>query len=491
MFRCVALVACFLTWSAQAAPSILVPPTAPGAASVPYVKTKAPVIVLRHVRIIDGTGAAAQENRTVILKDGRIAAVGDASLAAPDGAEIHDLDGHTVLPGLVGMHDHMFYIASPNADSHGHSEPPLLVPQMTFSAPRLYLAAGVTTLRTTGSVDIYADLNLKTLIDAGELPGPHLDVTGPYLEGAGSSFIQMRQLKNAEDARRMVEFWAAEGVTSFKAYTNITRDQLRAVIDAAHKRGLKVTGHLCSVTYPEAAALGIDNLEHGFFVNTQNDPGKALDTCPPSVGLPTLLGMDPAGPEAAALIKLLVDRKVAITSTLPMIEQFVLGHAPLDPRAMAVLTPQAREAYLYSRNQLNGAPSEFLAKITKAFQATMALERRFALAGGLLLAGPDPTGNGGVIPGFGDHRAIELLVEAGFSPVEAIRVGTLNGATYLGLADSIGSVAPGKHADLLVVKGDPSKTIADIRKVAVVFKDGVAYDPDKLLDSVRGRYGQY
>ena len=491
MFRCVALAACLLTSAAQAAPSILAPPTAPGAATLPYVKTKAPVIVLRHVRIIDGTGAAAQEDRTVILKDGRIAAVGDASLAAPDGAEIHDLDGHTVLPGLVGMHDHMFYIASPNADAHGHSEPPLLVPQMTFSAPRLYLAAGVTTLRTTGSVETYADLNLKSLIDAGELPGPHLDVTGPYLDGPGSSFIQMRRLKDAEDARRMVEFWADEGVTSFKAYTNITRDQLKAAIDAAHKRGLKVTGHLCSVTYPEAAALGIDNLEHGFFVNTQNDPGKALDTCPPSVGLPTLLGMDPAGPEAAALIKLLVDRKVAITSTLPMIEQFVLGHAPLDPRAMAVLTPQAREAYLYSRNQLNGAPREFLAKITKAFQATMALERRFALAGGLLLAGPDPTGNGGVIPGFGDHRAIELLVEAGFSPVEAIRVGTLNGATYLGLADSIGSVAPGKHADLLVVKGDPSKTIADIRKVAVVFKDGVAYDPDKLLDSVRGRYGQY
>jgi imidazolonepropionase-like amidohydrolase len=107
------------------------------------------------------------------------------------------------------------------------------------------------------------------------------------------------------------------------------------------------------------------------------------------------------------------------------------------------------------------------------------------------MPGPDPTGNGGVIPGLGDHRAIELLVEAGFSPVEGIRVATLNGATYLGLADSIGSVAPGKHADLLVMNGDPSKTIADIRNVAIVFKDGVAYDPDRLLDSVRGRYGEY
>lgn len=491
MCRGLAVAACVLALSTQAAPSILARPTAPGPATLPYVKTRAPVIVLRHVRIIDGMGTAAQEDRTIVLDDGKIAAVGDDSLAVPDDAEIRDLKGHTVLPGLVGMHDHMFYIGAPNADAHGHSEPPLVVPQMTFSAPRLYLAAGVTTLRTTGSVETYADLNLKAMIDAGELPGPHLDVTGPYLEGPGSSFIQMRRLKDADDARRMVEFWADEGVTSFKAYTNITRAQLKAAIEAAHRRGLKVTGHLCSITYPEAAALGIDNIEHGFFTNTQNDPDKGADTCPQSAGLPTLLSMDPAGPEAAALIKLLVARKVAITSTLPVFEQYVSGHAPLDPRAMSVLTPQAREAYLYSRNQVSGAPAEFLGTMTKALQATMAMERRFALAGGLLLTGPDPTGNGGVIPGFGDHRAIELLVEAGFSPVEAIKVGTLNGAIYLGLADHIGSVTQGKHADLLVVKGDPSKVIADIRNVAIVFKDGVAYDVGKLLDSVRSRYGQY
>ena len=491
MYLALIVALCLLVPSVLAAASILAPPAAPGAATLPYVKTKASVIVLQHVRVIDGAGTVAKEDRTIILRGGNIAAVGDATLAAPDGAEVHDLSGHTVLPGLVGMHDHMFYIASPNSDAHGHSEPPLLVPQMTFSAPRLYLAAGVTTLRTAGSVETYADLNLKAMIDAGELPGPHLDVTGPYLEGPGSSFVQMRRLTDAEDARRFVEFWADEGVTSFKAYTNITRAQLKAAINAAHKRGLKVTGHLCSVTYPEAASLGIDNLEHGFFFNTQNDPGKAPDMCPPSSGLPTLLGMDPEGPEATALIKLLVDRKVAITSTLPVLEQFVPGHAPLDPRAMTVLTPQAREALLYSRDRLNGAPREFVDKIAQAFKMTMALERRFALAGGLLLMGPDPTGNGGVIPGFGDHRAIELLVEAGFSPIEAIKVGTLNGATYLGLADRIGSIAPGKRADLLVVKGDPSTAIADIRKVAIVFKDGVAYDADKLLDSVRGRYGQY
>jgi len=301
----------------------------------------------------------------------------------------------------------------------------------------------------------------------------------------------MHPLKDADDARRMVTYWADMGATSFKAYMNITRAELGAAIQEAHKRGLKLTGHLCSVTYPEAAELGIDDLEHGFFVNTQFDPGKKPDKCSESTGNATLLKMTPDSPEADALIKLLVSRHVAVTSTLPVFEQRVPMHSPLNPKAMAVLTPEAREAYLYSRNLVNQAPRERYADTVRIFQNDLGLERRFAAAGGLLLAGPDPTGNGGVIPGFGDQREVELLVEAGFSPVEAIKIATLNGATYLGLADRIGSIAPGKAADLVVVKGDPSKKITDIENVETVFKDGVGYDAAKLLESVKGRYGQY
>jgi imidazolonepropionase-like amidohydrolase len=477
--------------TACAAPMVLAPPASPGAAVQPYVQIPAGPVILRHVRLIDGTGSPAQTDRTVVIDQGRIAAVGGPELRGPKGAKMLDLPGHTVLPGLVGLHDHMYYIARPNLDAAGHSEAPLVVPQMTFTSPRLYLAAGVTTLRTTGSVEPYADINVKRLIDAGELVGPHMDVTGPYLEGQGSPFIQMHQLKDAEDARRTVAFWADQGATSFKAYMNITRDELKAAIDEAHRRGLKLTGHLCSVTYPEAAGLGIDNLEHGFFVNTQLDPGKTPDACPASSGTPTLLKMSPDSPEADALIRLLVDHHVAVTSTLPVFEQSVPGHSPLNPRAMAVLTAEAREAYLYARNARNTPARERYADTARAYQNDLGLERKFVAAGGLLLAGPDPTGNGGVIPGFGDQREVELLVEAGFAPEQAIRIATLNGATYLGLADRIGSIAPGKDADLVVVKGDPSTTIADIENVAIVFKDGVGYDPARLLESVRGRYGQY
>src|SRR6185503_543819 len=299
-------VALTLATGVHAAPQILAPPAPPGPGVLPYVRTHASVTVLRHVAVIDGTGAPAQADRTVVLQGARIAAVGGPDLAIPQGAEVLDLSGHTVLPGLVGLHDHMYYIARPNMDAAGHSEAPLMVPQMTFSSPRLYLAAGVTTMRTTGSVEPYVDLNVKTEIDSGRMAGPHMDVTGPYLEGQNSPFIQMHQLKDAEDARRTVAYWADQGATSFKAYMNITRAELGAAIQEAHRRGLKITGHLCAVTYPEAAALGIDDLEHGFFVNTQLDPGKMPDVCSEDEGTATLVAMDPEGTVAADLIKTLV-----------------------------------------------------------------------------------------------------------------------------------------------------------------------------------------
>ncbi len=475
----------------RAAP-ILAPPAAElGTTVKAYVRTPAGRIALRHARLIDGTGAPAQDDRTILINGATIEAVLPGSAAIPKGVKVIDLTGETVLPGLVGMHDHMYYIGRPDLDALGNSEPPIVVPQMAFTAPRLYLAAGVTTLRTTGSVEPYTDLNLKRQIDAGQLPGPHMDVTGPYLEGMDSPFIQMHQLTDPEDARRTVDFWADQGVTSFKAYMHITRAELGAAIDEAHKRGLKITGHLCAVSYPEAAALGIDNLEHGFFVNTQNDPGKQPDRCPSTVGTPTLAAMTPGSPQANALIALLIAHHVAVTSTLPVFEQSVPGHAPLWPQAMAALTSEAREAYLYMRDRRSNAMRATSDNFTIAFQNDLGLERQFAAAGGLLLAGPDPTGNGGVIPGFGDQREIELLVEAGFTPEQAIRIATLNGAIYLGLQDRIGTIAAGKNADLMVVKGDPARKITDIENADIVFKDGVGYDSTLLLASVRGRYGEY
>jgi imidazolonepropionase-like amidohydrolase len=491
-FRLLAAIAAIAIPSAASAAPVLAPPAALGPDVQQYVRVPAGQVAITHLRIIDGTGAAPIENQTLLLDGAKISGVQPDSAPIPPGYRVIDGSGETALPGIVGMHDHLFYLQRPNIDPSGHFDSPIIVPQMTFSAPRLYLANGVTTMRTTGSVEPYTDLSLKREIDAGKLVGPHMDVTGPYLEGPGAFFIQNHQITSPEDARKTVAYWAEQGVNSFKAYMNITRAELKAAIDEAHRHHLKITGHLCSVTYPEAAELGIDNLEHGFFVNTQLDPGKQPDKCSDGTGGPTLLAMKPGSPEANALISLLVRRHVALTSTLPVFEQSVPLHAPLQARQMEVLTAQAKESYLYLRNlTASRAGTPRGQQSIDAYKNDLGLERQFVAAGGLLIAGPDPTGNGGVIPGFGDQREIELLVEAGFTPLEAIRIGTLNGATYLGLADRIGSIAPGKNADLVIVRGNPAANINDVEKVDIVFKDGVGYDSAKLLLSVKGRFGEY
>jgi imidazolonepropionase-like amidohydrolase len=461
-----------------------------------YVTVSTPKVVLEHVQIIDGTGAAPSPDRNILIEGGKITGISAGADQSPsDGTTILNLRGYSVMPGIVGMHNHLFYFARPDIGPDGSYERPALFLEMSFSAPRLYLANGVTTLRTTGSVEPYTDLKLRLAIERGTLPGPHLDVTGPYLDGPGGN-LQMPELTGPEDARQTVNYWADRGVTSFKAYAHITRDELRAAVKAAHRRGLKITGHLCSVTYEEAAEIGIDNIEHGFFANTALDPGKKPDTCSDSGGDYTLEHTIPGSAEADRLIAMLIKHHVAITSTLPGTAATLPGTDPspddrptLRPGVLQSMAPSARDAYLYGRNR--PANKETQANTRLLLRRDMDLERAFVAAGGLLLAGPDPVGVNGLIPGFGDQREIELLVEAGFAPLQAIQIATLNGAIFLGRQDRIGSIAVGKNADLVVMKGDPATRIADIENVEIVFKDGAGYDTNKLLESVKGRYGEY
>lgn len=331
--------------AASGAP-VLAPPSAVGPDVQPFVHLPAGRSAFQHLRIIDGTGAPPIEDATLLIDGARIGAILRPGSPIPAGYQIIDGTGETALPGLVRMHNHLYYLERPNFDAEGHFEQPIIIPQMTFSAPRLYLANGVTTMRTTGSVEPYTDLSLKREIDAGHLVGPHLDVTSPYLEGPGAFFIQNHQILSPQDAVKEVAYWADAGVNDFKAYMHLTRAELGAAIKEAHRHGLKVTGHLCSVTYPEAVALGIDNLEHGFFANTQLDPGKQPDKCSDGTGSPTLLKMTPGSPEANARIKLLVDHHVTLTSTLPVFAQGVVGHEPLQARQMDALNPAAKESYL-------------------------------------------------------------------------------------------------------------------------------------------------
>jgi imidazolonepropionase-like amidohydrolase len=460
---------------------------APASPLRPFIKIDAPTIVLAHVRVIDGTGAAAREDQTVILRQGKIASVASAGSAViPKDAQLLELRGYSLIPGLVGMHDHLFYPVGG-----------AMFGEMAFSFPRLYLASGVTTIRTTGSLEPYTDLEVKKKIDAGEMPGPKIHVTGPYLEGAGSWALQMHQLTGPEDASRTVNFWLDEGVDNFKAYMFITPAELSAAIAAAHKRGAKVTGHLCSIGFREAARLGIDDLEHGLLVDTEFFPWKKPDECKPTPQDPGFLAtLDVHSGALHDLISDLVERHVAVTSTLPVFEMGSFSGRPtIEQRTLDALTPDAQNTLLRNRLQATDAVRLKQTYGTEtspwgaAFKKEMEFEYAFSKAGGLLLAGEDPTGMGGVLAGFGDQREVELLVEAGFTPLEAIHIATANGAQFLGESDQIGTIAPGKQADLALTKGDPSQKIDDIEKVEIVFKDGIGYDCAKLIDSVRGLVG--
>ena len=442
-----------------------------------FVTVDAPVVALTNARIIDGTGAPPRDGQVIVIRDGLIQAVGDAGrIDIPSEAEVHDMSGRTVLPGYVMVHEHMFYPAGRGAYN-----------SMTFSFPRLYLAGGATTVRTSGSMNPYADLNLKKAIDAGQIPGPKMDVTGPYLNGPGLPILAVKALSGPEDARKMVAYWADEGVTSFKAYMQISRAELKAAIDEAHSRGLKLTGHLCSVTFREAAELGIDDLEHGFTAATDFVPDKKEDECPPgNQRTESLLALDVNGPEVQDLIRHLVEHDVAITSTLPVFETYTPGRPPAADGALDAMVSEARDQYLRTRARVavqENSPWAIL------FYKEMELEKAFADAGGLLVVGTDPTGYGGVVAGFSNHRAVELLVEAGFSPLEAIKIATLNGAKYLERDDRVGTIAVGKAADLMVVAGDPSADITDINNVEIVFKDGIGYNSEKLISSAKGTVG--
>jgi len=440
-----------------------------------YVAVDTSLLALTHVLLVDGTGGAPKSDQTIVIRAGRIATVGPAAaVAIPAGARVMDLNGSTVIPGIIGMHDHLFYTAAGGR-----------AVQMSYTGPRLYLGSGVTTIRTTGSRSPYAEINLKDAIDHGLAPGPRIHLTAPYITGENGGGA-MAILNSPEAARRFVAYWAAEGATWIKAYTDIRRAELGAAIQEAHRRGIKVTGHLCSVSFQEAVSLGIDNLEHGMLTASDFTTGRPADVCPVNL-MTQISASDPKGNAGQATIQSLVQHHVSMTSTLAVYEPFVANRPTKDERTLQAMDPEVRDSYLKMRQQIDSSGTGWVSH--EAFKKAMAFEREFVAAGGLMAAGVDPTGIGGALAGYGDQRNYELFIEAGFAPAQAIQIMTANGAKILGVAQTLGTVEPGKLADLVVLRGNLTTDPAVIRSPTIVFKDGVGYDSAKLIASVQGRVG--
>ena len=440
-----------------------------------YVSVDEPTVALVNVQVVDGTGAPPADDQTVLIRDGRIEDVGSAAkVDVPSDADVVDGEGHTVLPGLVGMHNHTFYTVG------GRTV------QLDYSSPRLYLGTGVTTIRTTGAASPFEEIEMKEDIDRGGIPGPRMHVTGPYITG-GSPSGHMQGVATPEEAREFVDFWADEGATWFKAYTQISPEALEAAIEAAHERGLRFTGHLCSVSFTEAVEMGIDNLEHGLFTNSDWHPDREPGDCPTDLRS-HLAEVELDSPEVRETIGTMVDNEVPMSSTLAIYELLVPGRPPVEERFERAMHPDALEDYLSRKEEVDegGEDSHW----EELFRKGQEFERMFVEAGGLLGAGVDPTGMGGALPGFGDQRNYELFLEAGFEPAKAVEVLTLNGARILGEDDERGSVEPGKWADLVLIDGDPVERPEEIRDVVMVFRDGIGYDSEALIRSVDGLVGE-
>ncbi|MEZ5465255.1 MAG: amidohydrolase family protein [Lysobacteraceae bacterium] len=435
----------------------------------PYLSFEAERIALIGVTVIDGKGHAPMREQTVLIDDGRIVAIGaHDAIRIPDDAKRLDLTGRTVIPGLVGMHDH----------SHMPG-----IPLLRETAPRLWLAAGVTTVQTAGAADAAGELALVHDIDTGRIPGPRIIASAPYVTGPDGNG-PMDKPATPDAARAFVRQWSARGVGWFKLYRHVQPDIAAALIDEAHRQGRKVTGHLCSLSFTEAAELGIDRIEHGLISASDFIADRESGHCSPNRA--SLRALDVDGDAVTALIERLVMKGVVLTSTLAIIESHFAHRPQGDARALAMLGPGLRAAYDRRQHSLHDADaSDFFTP--DLYARLLRFERRFASAGGVLVSGPD-TGRH-VIPGFGDQRNVELLVEAGFAVSEAIRIATHNGAHVLGIDDDTGSIEVGKRADLVVLHGDLASNAAVIRNAELVLHGGRAYNPARLLDGLEGRIG--
>jgi imidazolonepropionase-like amidohydrolase len=449
-----------------------------------YIEYNDSISVFRNALLIDGKGNASKQHQTIIISKGKIDWVGDDTKAIiPKGSNIVDLNGKALMPGLVMLHKHMYISA--------HSITPryLNLKQLPFTFPRLYLAAGATTIRTCGSIEPYSDIRIKKDIDLGLTPGPAMELTAPYIEGKSSAFPQMKENKTPEEAASFVNYWADQGFTSFKAYIGVDKPTLKAAIDATHKRKLKITGHLDMVTYQEAAVLGMDNLEHGFLASTDFVFDKKENERPAAgFAIKSLGSINVNSDSIKQFIQNIIDRKVGITSSLAVFEGYTTTQPRPDQEALNAMSPDTRDFYL-QRLAIVKSTASFI-DWDKAFVNAAKMEKMFYEMGGLLTVGTDPTGAGGTLAGYGNWRAIELLVEAdGFTPLEAIKIATQNGSIALGFDKTIGTIEAGKTADLLIIDGDPSKNISDIRKILYVFRNGVGFNSKQLFESVKGKVG--
>jgi len=421
-------------------------------------------ILIKNTKVMDSI--SIHENVDVLVADGVIQTIGPGITIDGD-VELIDGSNTTLIPGFVATHNHLH------------------MPGATFlgeAGARFYLAGGVTTMQTTGAAEPLQELQLRQDIEKGNVAGPNIVATGPYFTGPDGNAVMLR-MTDADAIDKEIEQWVDRGVSWFKVYRHTTEDQLKAIIESAHKRGAKVTGHLCSITMQQAAELGIDAIEHGFIHAYDFAEDKSAGACDGSNSFRSSL--DIQGESLKALHELLIAENVAISST-PSIFEAQTPKTPINPAYKTYLAPhllERAENYLQRREKADDSwyfKPEWL-------ERTLAHDRLFLKRGGLLTIGPDPGLHS--IPGFADQRNFELLIQGGFTIQEAIQVMSANGAKLLDFEDR-GYIKEGYRADLILVTGDLESAPQKISDIKLIIKNGVTYTPEDLRKGLEGQLGK-
>ena len=435
-------------------------------------QTSPTALVLRGGTLVDVASGKEIPDSTIVMRGERIEQVGSGNMGIPDGAQIIDAKGKWIIPGLI--------------DSHAHAENPDETP---FS---LYLANGVTTIRNPGGNITVLRLTRERLL-RGELIGPRLFFSGPLLDGIPPVWPDMSLLVDTpQRARSAVNFLADQGVDFVKVYNNVKEPELRAIIETAKERGLPVAGHIPrTMTMTRAVELGMTRLEHirvtGREILSAEEADK-IDPLPLGRREPLLWQrFDLQSEKIHALIQRLAESKLFLDPTLVIAEETEVPDLDADRNDPnnQYLSPQVVERAVNMKSPIYELPADLQAAGLEAFQKQEKFVGMCNQAGVRIIAGTDGPGIGRLLPGFGLHQELELLVASGLSPLQVLRAATLTAAEALGKDDQLGTVEPGKLADMVVLDADPLKQVQNLKKIHLVVQGGKTYERDPLLRQAR------
>jgi imidazolonepropionase-like amidohydrolase len=407
------------------------------------------------------------ENAVVEVNNGRILRVGKiGDLKIPEGVKVMDNSDKYIIPGLIDTHAHLF-----GGVTIRHTTCDML--------PIFYLAAGVTTVRSPGSMDPEGDMAMRNRIDSGRFLGPRCFLSGPYIEMEPVTVAWMNPVQTPEETRLKIDQWSKQGATSVKIYAAMHGEILRAAIEHGHGHGLKVIAHVGAVTYKEAIEMGIDELFHGIIAMPDTRP-KGIDQRARKQWSKLTSELDLTQPEIQEILRLAAESRVVLCPTAVIQEHLDMEEHHMDEQKK-YFTPEAWEK-IEERVKKPVQPQN-----EKIMEKNIQFIKMAHDAGCILAIGTDLT-SFSMLPGYSLWREMEIFAEAGIEPMEILKAATINGAFAIGRTDQIGSVEPGKLADFVILNANPLENISNSRSVHRVVKEGIIYEPEKLLKPLIGKF---